>query len=153
MEMVTVVPRQRLESLNLLGVSTYPANPTISSLTVPNSPLFVSGISSFDSEADHSILGTNTNSETTPPRRSPPVARAPPQTPTQGQHPPSALAPPLLPRINSQNRNLNIPRLLRSSTSTLFREPHIPSFPPLIHRLRPFTRPPLPLARALRNPS
>jgi hypothetical protein len=29
MEMVTVVPRQRLESLNLLGVSSDPANPTI----------------------------------------------------------------------------------------------------------------------------
>jgi hypothetical protein len=153
MEMVTVVPRQRLESLNLLGVSTYPANPTISSpsllLTLPFSPqdIFLS------TETDFSILGTNTRSETTPPRCSPPLARSPSQTPTQSQHSPSTMAPPLLPRINSQNRNLNITRLLGPSTSTLFRKPYISSFPPLVNRLRAFARPPIPLARALRNPS
>lgn len=32
MEMVTVIPRQRLESLNLLGVSIDPTNPAIATL-------------------------------------------------------------------------------------------------------------------------
>jgi hypothetical protein len=41
MEMVTVVPRQRLESLNLLGVGIYPASPTISSLSTQTPPFLL----------------------------------------------------------------------------------------------------------------
>jgi GINS complex subunit 2 len=41
MEMITVVPRQRLESLSLLGVSFYPADPSILFYSILSPPLLI----------------------------------------------------------------------------------------------------------------
>jgi hypothetical protein len=125
MEMVTVVPRQRLESLNLLSVR-FPA------LLYPIN---------FISRDSTNILfpGPNTVSPPSSPISPTLVACPPTQTPTTGEYPPSALAPPLLPRKNPQTRDRDLSPRLLSSTST----PSPNNITNIAHRLCVSALPPL----------
>ena len=140
MEMVTVVPRQRLESLNLLSVGSPKFYPTKHS----PSPHLFSILLFHIFGANISFPGPNSRPPPTTPRSLASLARTSPQAPTKSQHPPTTLAPASLPRKNPETRNRDLsPRFLTSTTASspdnhpnLTNRPHLSTIPPLVHRRR-----------------
>ena len=140
MEMVTVVPRQRLERLNLLSVGFPQILPHQTLPPPPQNPFSIPLFHIFG--ANISFPGPNSRPPPTAPRSLASLARTPPQAPTKSQHPPTTLAPPLFPRKNPKTRNRDLsPRFLASTTTpspdnrpNLTNRSHLPTIPPLVHR-------------------
>ena len=84
MEMVTVVPRQRLESLELLGVSDRRYG-VVAAIAHPLQTR---------SAPDHGVIGSYDASAATPPGSSPSLAGLTPETTATCQYCPSPMAPP-----------------------------------------------------------
>lgn len=135
MEMVTVIPRQRLESLNLLGVS-------ISTPPTPPLPAqqWHQGLRTEDWGLTK-CQGTNTGSPSTASSESAVMASSPPQTPASSRYSSSTLASSTIPRQDSEARNRSVTWSIQSSSSAstsctndpILHRQYLSSFPAILN--------------------
>lgn len=97
MELVTVIPRQRLEGLELLGVCLPLEHPAYASLHTL--------VCMYIQFIINSYPGPSQASQPTPPKQHSLVACSSPKAPTPRQHPPPTMAKHTLPHRNPRSRN------------------------------------------------